>query len=113
MSNTSFLGQHLSIMGIWKSTGLGSVASSLCGDAVSVKTSVVVSMVSVVVASSAHSGKSQSTCSDSLSPKHFPSVWSTCLLLNFCPLPQEVEHADQSLQSLHLHFELVGSIEST
>ena len=87
---------------------------SLCTEDVSVETSVGMSVameLTVVPAESWQSGKSQLTLSDSLPPRHFPSgPGSTLLVLTFCPLPQVAEQADQSLQSDHLHLEVVGSI---
>ena len=84
---------------------------SLGGESVSVESS---GVVSVVVVRSTHSGKSQLTLSDSLPPRHFPSgPGSTRLVLTFCPLPQVAGQADQSLQSDHLHLEVVGSIAVT
>ena len=79
---------------------------------VSVEISGVVSVeVETVLVESTHSVKSQLTLSDSLPPRHFPSgPGSTRLVLTFCPLPQVAEQADQSLQSDHLHLEVVGSI---
>ena len=86
---------------------------SLGREVVSVDISGVVSVV-VVLVESAHSGKSQLTLSDSLPPRHFPSgPGSTRLVLILCPLPQVAEQRDQSLQSDHLHLEVVGSIAVT